>query len=275
MSIIDEMLAPFEPVSLEKMDEVKLLNRMDSKFVFNAGKLPAILAQLYSSYYILEINQVRLQRYETLYFDTPEHRLYMDHHNKHLNRFKVRSRKYADSGLCYFEIKFKNNKGRTIKKRNKQAGPQEEIIGKQAQALISLTKYTPEMLLPVLRIDFSRITLVNHGMSERVTIDTGLSFSNGQKERTYPGVIIAEVKQDRSHSSAISALLHQEHVPGTKISKYCLGIISLNNHIRQNNFKEKLRYINKLNHDICETNHDVLPAFVAGPAGQGMYSATS
>ena len=94
MSIIDEMLASFEPISLEKMDEVKLLNRMDSKFVLNAGKLQEILAQLHSSYYVLEINHIRLQRYETLYFDTPEHRLYLNHHNKHLNRFKVRSRKY-------------------------------------------------------------------------------------------------------------------------------------------------------------------------------------
>jgi hypothetical protein len=31
MSIIDELIAPFESISLDRMDEVKLLNRMDSK----------------------------------------------------------------------------------------------------------------------------------------------------------------------------------------------------------------------------------------------------
>jgi hypothetical protein len=250
MSTIEDLIAPFGPISLDRMDEVKLLNRMDSKFIFRSEKLPGILAGLYAFYDILEVSQVRLQRYETLYFDTPEHLLYLNHHNKHLNRFKVRSRKYLDSGLCYFEIKFKNNKGRTLKVRNRQKGPQEEITGKQAQLLTATTKLTPEMLRPSLRVIFSRITLVNHGMSERVTIDTGLTFSNGSDERAYPGVVIAEVKQDRSGSSIISDILHKEHLPGSNISKYCLGIISLNNQIKQNNFKQKLLHLNKLNHDI-------------------------
>jgi hypothetical protein len=251
MSIIDELIIPFEPVSLERLDQVKLLKRMDSKFVFSAAKLPCILAQLYASYYILEISQVRSQRYETIYFDTIDHRLYLNHHNKRMTRFKVRSRKYLDSDLCYFEIKLKNNKGRTLKKRNKQTGPREVITGRQERLLTSCTGLTPEMLMPTLRVNFSRITLVNHGMSERVTIDTGLSFRNNTAECHYPGVVIAEVKQERSQNSVVSGILHQEHVPGTNISKYCLGIISLNHHIKQNNFKQKLLFFNKLNHDNC------------------------
>jgi hypothetical protein len=251
MSIIDELTLPFEPVSLEKLDQVKLLNRVDSKFVFSALKLPDILGHLYASYYILEINQVRLQRYETLYFDTPDHRLYLNHHNKRLTRFKVRNRRYVDSDLCYFEVKFKNNKGRTFKERKKQTGPPEVITGRQEQLLTACTNLTPEMLLPTLWVNFSRITLVNHGMTERVTIDTGLTFSNGSSEISYPGVVIAEVKQERSHYSVVSGILHQEHVPGTNISKYCLGMISLDRHIKQNNFKQKLLFFNKLNHDSC------------------------
>jgi hypothetical protein len=251
MSTIDELIAPFKPVSLEAMDGVKLLNRVDRKFVFNTAKLPCILEQLYSSYFILEVAQVRLQRYETLYFDTPGHLLYLNHHNRHLNRFKVRSRNYVDSGLCYFEIKFKNNKGRTFKARNRHKGPPEEISGKQEQLLTSCTKLTPGMLLPALRVDFSRITLVNHGLSERVTIDTGLTFRHGPSECSYPEVAIAEVKQDRSGSSIVAGILHKEHVPGTKISKYCLGTISLDDQIKQNNFKQKFLHIKKLNHAIC------------------------
>ena len=184
MFTIENLVAPFDPISLERMEEVKLLNRMDSKFIFEVGKLPAILEQLYSSYYVLQIGQVRLQRYETLYFDTPGYELYLNHHNKRLNRFKVRSRKYVDSGSCYFEIKFKNNKGRTLKERKKHKGPQEDITGKNEHLLTSRTKLTPGMLEPILWINFSRITLVNHGMSERVTIDTGLTFRKGSDERS-------------------------------------------------------------------------------------------
>jgi len=251
MSTIDELITPFEPITLQKMEEVNLLNRMDSKFVFEAAKLPGILAQLYSSYYVLEINQVRLQRYETLYFDTPQYQMYLNHHNKRLNRFKVRSRNYVDSGVTYFEIKIKNNKDRTIKKRNKQPGVQEVITGKQEQLLTSCTNMTSGMLSPVLWVNFSRITFVNHEMTERVTIDIGLTFRSRVAEHTYPGVVIAEVKQDRYGSSVVAGILHKAHIPGANISKYCLGIITLNKHIKQNNFKQKLRHFKKLDHDIC------------------------
>jgi hypothetical protein len=273
MSTIDALIEPFDSISLEKMEELKLLDRIDTKFVFPVRKLPVILAQLYSSYDILEIGQVRQQRYETLYFDTPGHMLYLEHHNKRMNRFKIRSRKYVDSGLCYFEIKFRNNKRRTIKERNRQKGPQEEITGKQEQLLTSFTKFTPAMLMPAIWVNFSRITLFSRTLMERVTIDTGLTFRHDSAEFTYPGLVIAEVKQERSGSSVIADILHKEHVSDIKISKYCLGMISLNPHIKQNNFKQKLHFFNKLDHDICKTSHDVLPVAVTGHAGQGMHPA--
>ena len=41
------------------------------------------------------------------------------HQNKKLNRYKIRQREYLISDISFFEIKFKSNKGRTIKKRIK------------------------------------------------------------------------------------------------------------------------------------------------------------
>ena len=43
--------------------------------------------------------------------------LYHRHHIGRSNRFKVRSRRYVESDLCFFEVKYRNNKGRTIKNR--------------------------------------------------------------------------------------------------------------------------------------------------------------
>jgi hypothetical protein len=250
MFTIDEMLAPFQPISLERMDEVKLLDRMDTKFVFNAVKLPDILNQLHSAYHVLEIDQVRLQKYETQYFDTSGNLCYLQHHNKRLNRFKVRMRHYANSGLCYFEIKSKNNKGRTNKERKKQMGLQDEIGGKSAQLLTTATGLTPSQLRPSIRVDFSRITLVNNELTERITLDSGLTFRDGDAESGFPEIIIAEIKQNRSSASQFQGVLHHAHVPEFRISKYCLGMISLNPEIKQNNFKEKLHYIIKTSHDI-------------------------
>jgi hypothetical protein len=232
------------------MDEVTLLDRVDTKYVFQARKLPLILSKLSDSYDVLEIGRNRFHHYETLYFDTKEKMCYLNHHNRRMNRFKLRSRKYADTGLCYFEIKIKNNKERTRKERKKHPGPQEVIDGKPAMLLAEITGLTPEMVVPAIRIDFSRVTLVNHELNERVTIDTELEFRNGNMVKSFPGIVIAELKQNRSCSSLFSDILHREHVLPYRISKYCIGMCSLDPDIKQNNFKEKLHYLNKLSHDI-------------------------
>lgn len=251
MSTIEPLIASFDPITLDRMEEVKLLDRVDSKFVFRAGQLPLLLEQMQRDYFILEIDGVRLQHYDTLYFDTPGHGLYLDHHNKRANRFKVRSRRYSESGVAYFEIKFKTNKGRTSKIRNKHKGPREEIAGRQADLLREGTGLEPEMLRPALQILFSRITLANRALTERVTIDTELTFRNEEGEQTFPGIVIAELKQDRSASSALSVLLHRHHIRPCRMSKYCIGLAAVHPAIRQNNFKRKLRHLNKLNHDVC------------------------
>ncbi|MCK9203411.1 MAG: polyphosphate polymerase domain-containing protein [Bacteroidales bacterium] len=250
MSIIDELLLRFSAITLPEMDRVTLLNRVDTKFIFRVGKLPAILKKLPEVYRALEIEGNRQTHYETLYFDTPDYRMYLDHHNKKLNRFKVRSRKYVESNQCFFEVKFKNNRGRTIKKRVNDTTLNDIINDNPGELLSELTPYRPEMLVPSLRVFFSRITLVNKSLTERITLDTGLSFQKGDETASYPGVVIAELKQDRSQRSRFRTALREEHVVQSSMSKYCLGIISLNQHIKKNNFKSKMLNINKLNHDI-------------------------
>ena len=66
---------------------------------------------------ILQIDGKRKHDYKSLYFDTEDRKFYNDHHNQRVNRYKVRYREYVDSGLVFLEIKCKNNKGKTIKKR--------------------------------------------------------------------------------------------------------------------------------------------------------------
>jgi hypothetical protein len=266
MNIIDDILSTFSPVSLEELESVKLMNRTDTKFVFRADQLPLILSQLAATHDVLEINDQRMQRYETIYFDTPDHKCYLDHHNKRSHRFKIRSRKYTGSGLTYFEIKIKNNKGRTRKERNKQHTDPMEITGKPAALLARETGLTPEAITPAIRVDFSRITLVDHLKTVRITIDTGLTFSKDMKTCSYPFLVIAEIKQDKNHHAVFQELLHRNHIHPFRISKYCLGMISLDNTLRYNNFKQKLHVINKLNHDFCKTDHPLSVAFVPGIA---------
>ena len=56
MSFAEIISREFSPITLEEMDSVKLLSRMDTKFVFTSSLLSAVLKELSQSYSVLEIN---------------------------------------------------------------------------------------------------------------------------------------------------------------------------------------------------------------------------
>ncbi len=123
------VLKTFTPITLAEMEGVELMDRTDTKYIFNISQLPGVLENLSQYYKLLNVNGVNENKYKTLYFDTPDFQLYMDHHNGRTNRYKVRYRQYVDSGLVFFEIKNKNNKERTIKSRIKRTNIADTIEG--------------------------------------------------------------------------------------------------------------------------------------------------
>jgi hypothetical protein len=251
MSTIDEAAGLFDPITLEEMDSVELLNRIDTKFVFPLEQLHQIMGMIADKYNILEVSGVRLNHYRSLYFDTPDHLLYLAHQRGKMNRNKVRYREYSDSGKTYFEVKFKNNKGRTVKNRIKREEISSSLEGRPKLLLDRYTTLSPENLQPALDVTFTRMTFVDKEKTERVTMDLDLHFSYNGHEKDFSGLVIAELKQDRACGSKLLALMHKLHIRECRVSKYCLGIASLNPDIKQNNFKTKLNLLNKINHGNC------------------------
>jgi len=245
-----EVLNTFDTISLEEMDSVKLLDRMDVKYVFRSDKLTEMLEKLCDRYRVLSISGKRASLYETHYFDTAELEMYMNHHNGRLNRHKVRFRKYVDSGISFFEIKYKTNKSRTIKHRIKLTDSIYTITGETEALLQQETGYPANLLTEALEVDYSRITLVSKNLSERLTIDIGLKYKFHQQVSTFPNLVIAEVKQERTSGSPFINLMQENHIHPLSISKYCIGIASMNPEIKINRFKSKLLHVNKLcNHN--------------------------
>ena len=115
--MISNNLTKFSPISLKEMDNVSLLKRVDTKFLTTEKKLVEILTLISSEYNVLDIENKRLMKYSTLYFDSNDKILYKHHHNKKGNRHKIRMRKYVDSNICFLEVKKKNNTGFTNKFR--------------------------------------------------------------------------------------------------------------------------------------------------------------
>ena len=246
MQDLNAILRSFEPITLQDMDSVKLMDRTDTKFVFALAQLPEMLEQLKNDYCVLDVNGNRISRYESLYFDTKNFDLYHSHHRGKPSRFKVRFRQYVESELNFFEVKFKNNKGRTTKDRVKQHQIDGSIRDNAETLLNDKTPLRSDKLEAKIWVNYSRITFVNKHSPERVTIDIDLTFKTNDQKKTIDNLVIAEVKQDKAFVSAFIKLMKKSHIREGSISKYCYGVISIFSKIKHNNFKPNLILIKKI-----------------------------
>lgn len=229
------------------MDSVKLQDRVDTKFMFRDSFLPSLLKEMAPDYRILEVANYRYSNYETLYFDTEDFALYRQHHNGKLNRFKFRSRKYVESDLHFFEVKFKSNRGRTVKNRIKHHEIVKNLEGQAREFLVESSGHNPDQYKAQIWVNYRRHTFVSKTTQERLTIDTNLTYIDAQHKKTYDGLVIAEVKQGSARDkSPFVALMKKYHVREKSISKYCLGVISLHPEIKKNRFKPTLLYLSKI-----------------------------
>jgi hypothetical protein len=240
------ILNQFDPITLEEMDGVKLMERTDTKFTFNINELASILEEAKTYYKVLSVEGNRISRYKTLYFDTHDFNLYNKHHSGKLNRYKIRHRTYVESNLGFLEIKFKNNKGRTFKTRIKELEVPELSTGKAFEFLKKTLPFDPLILLPKIWINYSRITLVNKTSAERLTLDLSLEFEKNGKKQILDQLIIAEVKQDSKIASPFIGIMKNKHIRQGSISKYCFGIASSYSEVKKNNFKQKLSNVKKI-----------------------------
>ena len=245
--LIQYLLNDLQTVSLEELDNVKLLDRQDTKFVFNQIHLPLILDKIKPFYRILEINNDRVFTYDNTYFDTDDFLFYNQHHNGNKKRFKIRSRKYSSSNQSFFEIKIKNNKDRTVKKRLPIDGIN-KYLGEQEKDLVSeIIGLPPNQITPKLNVQFSRITLTDNSFNERLTIDTNISAKNGSGSKIFDQLVISEIKQKKyDPKSDFIQILRNLKIQEMRFSKYCMGMLHVNKEIKYNRFKPKLLRINKI-----------------------------
>lgn len=239
-------LNQFDPITLQEMEGVKLMDRTDTKFIFNINDLCAVLTEAQTNYKIVNIEGNRISRYKTLYFDSEELTLYNKHQTGKLNRYKIRHRTYVDSNLGFLEIKFKNNKGRTFKTRIKENTVPDLTTGKAFEFLEKTLPFSPLNLLPKIWINYSRITLVNKTSAERLTLDLNLEFEKDGQHKMLDQLVIAEVKRDSKLTSPFISIMKTMHIREGSISKYCFGVATIFTTVKKNNFKRKLLNVTKI-----------------------------
>lgn len=246
MATLDSVLNKFESISLTELNNVSLLNRVDTKFMLPSKLLPEVLIDLMSQQYILEIDGLRKFNYRTHYYDTDNFSFYRDHHNGCVNRIKVRTREYTDSGLNFYEIKNKLRGTRTDKQR-KSLDILPDFLAEGEYEMISYKRYDGEELNIQLSNDFDRITLTNKSFSERITIDTDISFERNGKKIDLPEIAVIEVKQGKTDNFSHTIQVLKKHgIRKASFSKYAIGVVLLVDDIKKNKFKPTLLQINKI-----------------------------
>lgn len=236
----------FAPIGLENMGEVKLMNRVDTKFWFNAQHLSQLFDMIKDEYFILTVNNKSVQPYSNIYYDTNINSMYLAHHNGKLNRYKIRRRNYDLSGIGFLEVKFKNNKGRTRKQRMQSDFNSHGFSEAERNFIQKSTPFSTDGITPFLLNKFSRITLVNKNFKERCTIDFNLHYEYRNRKMSLDKLIIVEVKSDGIPSgSPLVQSLYKLHIRPAGFSKYCIGRSVTDTSVKKNRFKQKLRMIEK------------------------------
>ncbi len=241
-----------EPIGLDDMKAVRLMNRVDQKYMASAGELEEILERVASGYYVQHIDGSPIAPYKTLYFDTDGLSMYTMHHNKKLNRQKLRVRTYRSTNTTFFEVKNKDNKKKTHKVRIPIGVEMFDCaleVGEVSRFVGENTPYPVASLHECLENRFERITLVDKRMNERVTIDRGVAFHNRATEidADISHLLVIEVKHEvGAPMSDIERALHDMHILPRRMSKYCIGTALTDPAAKSNRFKPKLMYIEKL-----------------------------
>jgi hypothetical protein len=241
------LVAQFAPISLRALEDAALLDRVDIKYVMAASRLYAFLAALQDHYRILEITKRRLHRYQTLYYDTAEMGLYHLHHNGARVRAKVRSRRYADTGQAFLEVKLRESANRTTKYRLPVHGLP-ETLGPQMLGFAREHVRRPlPSLEPKIANAFYRLTLAHIKRPERVTIDLGLRMWGQIGSVALPGVAVIEIKQpEMARDSTARETLRAMGCRPSSFSKYCLGVTTLYSSVKHNTFQPEMRMLRTL-----------------------------
>ena len=69
---MDKIIRTYDPITLDEMSGIKLMNRTDTKFVTTVDRLMLLLAKARDEYRVQEVDGRRIASYYTAYFDTPD-----------------------------------------------------------------------------------------------------------------------------------------------------------------------------------------------------------
>ena len=230
-----DKIKDYGTVSLDEIKAIKLMNRIDTKYLVTKETVIRLLDELADDYLVLEVASKRYGQYHTVYYDTVDFRMFHAHVTARYPRFKVRKRTYSQNGLQFLEVKRKKINGNTSKKRLPVANEN----GLDERFVANHSPFRTDELKPLLINQFNRITLVNRERTERLTLDFDLQFRtlDGAATPVFSQGAIIELKQVKKADSVIARRLKDEKIRPCGVSKYCVGMLLLYNQLNYKRYK--------------------------------------
>jgi len=252
-------------ISLAELNsEASLLTRMDRKYLVPPGDTQHVISHLAPRAQVLQIDGLRHFRYASTYFDTPGLDAYFLAARKRRRRYKIRTRTYLDSGLCFLEVKTNGSREATVKDRFKYDPDDADRITPDGRLFVierlvesgtcssDEARTIADALVPVMDSTYSRTTLHLPHDEARATFDTQLTWDlfGPDGKRLGQGVSVdhlnvVETKNPSTASPTDRLLWHQGHRPA-RISKYATGMALLHPELPAN------RWYRTLTHELAD-----------------------
>ncbi|MGK2349072.1 polyphosphate polymerase domain-containing protein [Actinomyces sp. W5033] len=244
-----------ERMSLDELNAVAgLLTRVDRKYLVPATAAQGLLDSLTGQARVLSIAGATFAHYASVYFDTPALDSYLLAARKRRRRFKVRTRTYLDSGLCFLEVKTRGARGATVKKRLAYDAGSAEVLTREGRDFVAaqlaaaqvsaVPHHLVETLVPVMGTTYERTTVHLPAASARLTLDTCLAWQDltGRVAGDVPAgdLAVVETKNPAAPGPADRLLWAAGHRP-TRVSKYATGLALLHPGLPSNKWHRVMR----------------------------------
>ena len=206
-----------------------LQHRTDRKYLLPLDGARALVEALAAGHHVLDLGGRRTTSYRSTYFDTDRLAAWRAHAQRRRRRWKVRTRLYAEDGLCRVEVKTKDGRGATVKHARTVPAPAYGSLGTAAAAFVdgvlgeAGVPVTAALLAPAAEVRYVRAALADLEHGSRVTLDGLLTCHRGGRTAALdPGLVLVETKGGTRPAPADRLLLRLGARP-VSLSKYVVG----------------------------------------------------
>ncbi|MEU9125290.1 polyphosphate polymerase domain-containing protein [Streptomyces sp. NPDC048506] len=208
-----------------------LQHRVDRKYLVPAETARRLVAALAGSHHVLDLGGRRTTGYLSTYFDTPGLDAWRAHVQGRRRRWKVRTRLYAEDGLCQVEVKTKDGRGATVKHVLKATAEDYGRLDSEAAGFVDAVLaaagpvgVTAADLVPAAEVTYVRAALADLDAGTRVTLDGRLACHRGGRSALLDAsYVLVETKGAARPAPADRVLVGLGARP-VSLSKYIVGL---------------------------------------------------